>query len=1579
MKSKLIPIAMTGLCLNMARADFNPVALTPGSYTLDIVVPANTVQAVPYCINVTAGNGTGLGDNSYYEQGLRPGNNSGIPAHNTVFTNINNSAMSFLMPPTYATNNTLMIDSTFTSGTFTFNTPTTASSLAILGAGGGGATTIGYTVTHADSTTDTGTTVFPDWFNGGATVAWGANGRMDTGGNYNNFNSSSVNNNAPYFYGNTITVSSGSPIVSISFTFSAGAHANIVAISGSSNGTSYQPVPVGGFNVMAIIPATVPFPVNATMDTGTNITTYEGNMNTWFEQGFLRGSSVGLPPSGSVFNSFAQPTHHYQMGSYSTNNAVLIDTNHLTATIVPASPAIYTSFAFLTAGANNSTPMQNSCILQHADGVSETNTFFGYDWFYGSAPGAIAWKANGRVNMSNRTLNNVSNNTPYLFESYFTLSDLTSPVTNIVVKYKSASGANSTTYIMALSASTNPVAPLITGGPVPLQQAWYTTQTATMTVQEAGSLPLTNQWMVERNGTYVPLTDGTDANGSIVSGSGTTTLTINNLSVLDGTNYEFIAANSAGSATSLVASVSIRTGIAGVVAITNWNNIANTTYPIGNFTNIFSSDKSLTATLTLLNGQSTNGYASGITGDGANASLMDGYMDTRFGGGTQPTINIDGLNGSSYNVILYAFGDTGRPSNDGTDGVPNWAVNGAIYYAPTLGGTTATKFNATSTSIGGTGFNGFVQATILSANDFTNDIPAADFGNYIVISNVVPSSGEIQIIPNADFSSFRSPLNGIELVDTSTPGDNFGIHFLGTTTDAINGKPVAPIIDSQSPSNTLDVLTNHAVVSTFSVTVDGLVSPPIAYQWYVISAANVTSLIPGATNSTLVNVDTNNKTLYCVVTNLAGSVTSIPVAINIVIPGTPSGYAAAVLALHPVAYWPLGETSGNIAFDYAGTNDGVYNGNYQLGQTGLPPTPGVGANTSVHFDGSSAYVDIPSSGGTGDLNITGPSTIMEWVLVPGTAEPGFGTALGHSDQGYRLSVVNASGDAAQPRYANPGPDVLGGSSIADGNWHQMVGVYDGTSQILYVDGKLAGSSPASTAPPGNADDVMIAAAPDYLGARNFQGNIAQVAIYNTALTAAQVIQIYGAVDTAPVVSITPVNPSTYSGNNVTLTANLSGTPATKLQWFYIDTASNSNNIAGATGSTYTIVAPPASFNGYTFGVIAGNAYGTNIATTTLTVSTAPATLTGDVGPAFGEAYVGAPAVYTVFATGSLPINYQWTLNGLPINGATNASVTLATPCGTNVLQVSFTNELSAGTPVISSQATLVGDATPPVITFNTNGTSWQLQGVGVTPSIGTNILELTDNAGGEASSAFYVTAQYVGGFNASFIYTAGGNDGADGTCFVIQNNGAGTNSLGGGGGELGYGGITNSVALQINLYQSVGIAFGTNGGTYGNGGNPYITTAPVYVNSEDPILVNLNWTSNTLTVNMTDTATHQTFSTNYVVGPVSTYTGSSLGYVGFTGGDGGATSIQTVRNFQFQSVVPPISLSAASGAGRTVVLSWPAADPNYVLQTNTSLSLPNNWGNGPTPVTANGVDKVTINVGGGSTQVFYRLQREVCQ
>src|SRR6185369_12380878 len=50
-----------------------------------------------------------------------------------------------------------------------------------------------------------------------------------------------------------------------------------------------------------------------------------------------------------------------------------------------------------------------------------------------------------------------------------------------------------------------------------------------------------------------------------------------------------------------------------------------------------------------------------------------------------------------------------------------------------------------------------------------------------------------------------------------------------------------------------------------------------------------------------------------------------------------AGYAAAVLADAPRAYWRLGETAGTIALDAAGADPGTYTGGVTLRQPGALP------------------------------------------------------------------------------------------------------------------------------------------------------------------------------------------------------------------------------------------------------------------------------------------------------------------------------------------------------------------------------------------------------------------------------------------------------------------------------------------------------------------------------------------------------------------------------------------------------------------------------------------------------------------
>jgi len=220
---------------------------------------------------------------------------------------------------------------------------------------------------------------------------------------------------------------------------------------------------------------------------------------------------------------------------------------------------------------------------------------------------------------------------------------------------------------------------------------------------------------------------------------------------------------------------------AGVVPIGGWNNIDQSSPPA----TITASDGSTVANFTFAGGQTANKWNSGLAGDGANLSLLHGFLDAGNYGGTPATAVVSGLPaGQAYDVYLYTYSDTPKPGKFG-DQLPNFSVNGVRYYAPCLGTQASTYTPYGAAGRGGYELFGFVKGTPVGTN---SGLPprAAAFANYVVISNVVPSSGAITIVPNSDGTSSRSTLNGFQLVPNDSSA-SFGVKFLGNTSDNVTG------------------------------------------------------------------------------------------------------------------------------------------------------------------------------------------------------------------------------------------------------------------------------------------------------------------------------------------------------------------------------------------------------------------------------------------------------------------------------------------------------------------------------------------------------------------------------------------------------------------------------------------------------------------------------------------------------------------------------------------------------------------------------------------------------------------------
>jgi fibronectin-binding autotransporter adhesin len=317
--------------------------------------------------------------------------------------------------------------------------------------------------------------------------------------------------------------------------------------------------------------------------------------------------------------------------------------------------------------------------------------------------------------------------------------------------------------------------------------------------------------------------------------------------------------------------------------------------------------------------------------------------------------------------------------------------------------------------------------------------------------------------------------------------------------------------------------------------------------------------------------------------------------------------------------------------------------------------------------------------------------------------------------------------------------------------------------------------------------------------------------------------------------------------------------------------------------------------------------------------------------------------------GTLAMGGTGTLNISALNSSFSGNAVLNN--GTTVL--SSLSALGTGTVVLNSARLRLTPSAFAVAGFGGNGAGWTVNSAGIAsaPFPAPDVLQLTDNGGGEARSAFLNTPQSIAigstGFTASFTYTPSGTIGADGVAFILQNDSRGPSALGGGGGQLGYNGITPSAGLEINIYapNTVGTTFKTNGATGG-----YVATTPVNVNSGDAInvLLSYNPATNVITETDTDPTANTTYSTNYPGINLATVLGGNSAYIGFSGATGGAVSIQQISNFVYS-----IPAGSTASFGNNVVLTAGSISTIDVAATAATSSF--------------GMGTLTVNSGGTST------------
>lgn len=1501
---------------------FTPITVT--GYNRDMIVEKTTPVAgnLVSRVNVTMDGGApNISGNTWYEVGFNPNApTTGLPAPGGT---ISDTTRSFTMPATYVGNNALYIGNfrNYTSGTLTLTTPTVYTGLSFLCSAGNGPLVVNVTVNYQNGASESLPLSIPDWFNQAGQV-YTAAGRVTA--QAMGFND--VNSTNPRLYAPNLALTVNSPVTSISFTYTSGGRGPIFAISGqTSAGGNYSPVAVTGYNADIVVekdPIWPPYGIRsyttASMDGGVANTG-----NTWNEQGYYpQFPSCGLPAPGTIITSLAKNDHHYQMpATYTGNNAAFVDSVRSNVNLTLAAPAPYSALSFLSATANNN--VTNEVVIQFADGTSETNSFVSRDWFNNTP---FAYTARGRVNIVNRHMNNAQTDNPRLYEAEFALLNNVSPVTNIVLRFIGA--VNPTTgrmAVLAVSATAGAVRPIISSVPGSFRAMEGSNVVMAASIG-GGTPPISYQWYVGTNGVYVPV-----GNGGTIAGAATPSLSFTPVGWTNTADYFLVANNAAGYSTSAVFTATILSGLPSVtvpgdaiVGIPN-NPASPAAEPVGN-----TIDRTTTKWLA---------YGS----DGNNTAPFVGPQTFVATPAMGPTV--------VSSIRFYPANDV--EARDPADYTLEGSNNGGQTWTPIAGSTLA--------------------------------LPAARNAAALPLDPLTLSVQEVHFNNAVGYLSYRLTVNNVKDNNAANSMQIGEIELLGVPA------PVPPII-TQQPVSQGQIWVGGS--PTFRVTAVGL--PPLTYQWFV----NGTTLIPGATSAsyTLVNAQMPNsgQTFHCVVSNIFGGTASTAATLAL-IPAPTGNYVQTIMQAQPMAMFRLDEGpddfmgNNNVpARDHFGGYSGVYS-NTILGVAGYSPNdPDTAASFGTYAAGDSYVGGIYGISFAAPTNQSRAFTVETWInagYAPQTVDAGLIT-LGYGGGGEQFNLdFGGNGTAHNLRWfvreaGGATRLAVSTNNIYDGKWHHVVGVCDQVNSnivALYVDGQIQGSAAIAS-----GAGIAPSSWPLSLGSRaqnagtsyNYQyvGLQDEVAIYNYALTPAQILNHYYAAGVAPTFVVQPTNAvgggaGVAEGSTVTFYSLAVGTPALRFQWYTSDGFNPLTPLPGQTNANlvFPSITLAQSFQNYQ--VVVTNAYGSVASSAAYAyVVGGPPIISVDL-PAQVVACVGGSVTLAAQFAGTAPFTYQWKCNGtnLTDNGHYVGTHTAALTIPYLALTDGTTYQLTANNGQGSASSSLCTLTVVPVPTaangsFN-NGLGFSLNGGAVITGAE---LTLTDGGANQRRSSFFQFPLYIGAFQASFTYQDVGGAGADGAAFVLHNDPTGTAALGGGGGAMAYGptpAIVPSAALLLNIYanNTVGYAFRTGGVT----GTPYVTPGAVNLAGGNPIAVSLNYNGSTLGLTFTDATAGTTFTTNLAVGDLTIPVGGQSAYVGFTAATGGTVSTQKISNFSY-TPVPKLGLQVA---GSNVTLTWPLNVGGYVLMASNDLST---W----TPVTASIVvtgnqAQVTVPLGAGDR--FYRL------
>jgi hypothetical protein len=981
--------------------------------------------------------------------------------------------------------------------------------------------------------------------------------------------------------------------------------------------------------------------------------------------------------------------------------------------------------------------------------ISATNCV-GYSWSLSTNNGA-SW-----ATLSTSTAPYSIANT-YGATATSTLTITNAPVSMNGYKYRAlAAGTcgNTTSSVATLYVGATPA---ITGQPANASIA--TNANASFAVTATASLSY--QWQVNTGGGFTNL-----SNGGIYSGATSAILSITGATLgLSGNTYQVIVTGLASqTVTSNVVTLTVNDppSISGQPANATVTAGSGTSFTVNasgtslsyqwrvnigagyaNVTNGGSYSGATTATLILSNVTAAmSGYLYQVVVTGVGAVSVTSAVALL-------TVNIPpSISGQPSNATVTAGGNTSfSVSATGTGLAYQWQVNpGSGFVNVTNGGVYSGASTATLSIIGATaGLGGYSYQVVVSGAAAPPAIstPASLTVNVPPSISGQPSNASVTTGGNTSFSvtatgtgltyqwqantgsgfgnvSNGAPYSGATTATLSITGATAGM--TGYQYQVVVSGAAAPPATSNPATLTVNVPPNisgqpsNATVTaggntSFSITATG---SSLTYQWQVNPGSgfgNVTDggVYSGATTATLsITGATAGMSGYSYQVVVSGTVappaTSSPATLTVnVLPSISAQPGNATVAANGNTSFTVSATGTSLTYQWqvnpgSGfvnvTNGGVYSGastatlnitcatagmsgsSYQVVVSGVvaPPATSSQATLTVNLppsiSGQPSNATVTAGGNTSfSVTATGTSLTHQWQVNPGSGFVNItnggvysgattatltitGATADMSGYSYQVLVSGLVNPVATSSAAALTVNVPPGISTQPQNQVVAAGspvtfsiIATGTAPLTYQWRKGGSAIPGQVSPSYTIASTVVGDSGTY-----------DVLVTNLAGSAGSTVATL-TVNPAPPdpsISLQPQSQSVVAGSPAVFSVAATGTSPLTYQW-----RKGGINLAGQTASSYTIAATVLGDAGNYDVVVSSAAGNANSAVATLTVNPAPVAPGITTPPQSQVVTSGTPVTFTVAATGTAPLAYQWRKGGINLAGQTASSYAIA--------------------------------------------------------------------------------------------------------------------------------------------------------------------------------------------------------------------------------------------------------------------------------------------------------------------------------